>query len=91
MRGNFLTKGLNYNIKNGLLHTIDNPIISHFVTLSNSTSSFNNSLIIMKSLVTNMIKELLAYSVYVQQQVQLDNLCFKKANKTKVWNYSEFR
>lgn len=29
-----------------------------------------------------MIKELLAYSVYVQQQVQLDNLCFKKANKT---------
>lgn len=38
-----------------------------------------------------MIKELLAYSVYVQQQVQLDNLCFKKANKTNVWNYSEFR
>lgn len=30
-----------------------------------------------------MIKELLAYSVYVQQQVQLDNLCFKKANKTQ--------
>lgn len=45
----------------------------------------------MKSLFTNMIKELLVYSVYVQQQVQLDNLCFKKANKTNVWNYSEFR
>lgn len=91
MRGNFLTKGLNYNKKNGLLHTIDNLTVSHFVTLSNSTSSFNNSLIIMKSLFTNMIKELLAYSVYVQQQVQLDNLCFKKANKNNVWNYSEFR
>lgn len=45
----------------------------------------------MQSLSTDMIKELLAYSVYVQQQVQLDNLCFKKANKTNVWNYSECR
>lgn len=45
----------------------------------------------MKNLFTNMIKELLAYSVYVQQQVQLDNLCFKKANRKHVWNYSEFR
>jgi len=35
----------------------------------------------MKNLFTKMIKELLAYSVYVQQQIQLDNLCFKKANK----------
>lgn len=45
-RGHFLTKGLNYNRKNGLLHTIDNPIASHFVTLSNSASSFNYRLII---------------------------------------------
>lgn len=38
----------------------------------------------MKNLFTKMIKELLAYSVYVQQQIQLDNLCFKKANKNMV-------
>lgn len=37
----------------------------------------------MKSLFTNMIKELLAYSVYVQQQVQLDNLCFKKSKQNQ--------
>lgn len=83
-------KGIKLQHKNGLLHPIDHLIISHFATLSNSTPSFNTSLI-MKSLFTNMIKELLAYSVYVQQQEQLDNLCFKKANKTNVWNYSEFR
>lgn len=52
---------------------------------------FKNSLIIMKSLFTNLIEELLAHSVYVQQQVQLDNLCFKKANKNNVGNYSQFR
>lgn len=39
-------KGIKLQHKNGLLHPIDHLIISHFVTLSNSTPSFNTSLII---------------------------------------------
>lgn len=39
-------KGIKLQQKNGLLHPIDHLIIPHFVTLSNSTPSFNTSLII---------------------------------------------